>query len=339
MVVRIFFAGLLAAVLAAAQARFPMKYLDDVGHLGDTTGFDTRKSVDLSVARVFPDGDGILRFEGHDKTGKPWRVWLPQAGGTGYTDIWTADFDRDGQKDLLIAAYFSQIGRCNDGNAVTVLQFDKESRPVPWTVTTSRHGKKSPFLPAIILHTNEDGRAELVTTDCNYPDPDRTFAGEDRGITGVYEAHDVRMAPLRSFPIAPYLIAAKKAVGGRDVKVSMASPAEFPDQLRGFDAPAMLTMIRMTAGERCGSDFNIVNGRIEPMPDDDPCRVLREDRILYSDGHTRLGFPQVVIDGAEGRDIYIANNEEALRRIMSAGYRFKVLGDDKHPAWLWVQLP
>jgi len=52
-------------------------------------GFDTRKPVDLGAERVFPDGEGILRFEGCDKSGN-WRVWIPQEGGVGFTDVWTA---------------------------------------------------------------------------------------------------------------------------------------------------------------------------------------------------------------------------------------------------------
>ena len=69
----------------------------------------------------------------------------------------------------------------------------------------------------------------------------------------------------------------------------------------------------------------MVDGRVV-APANDPCDELRYQHASYSDGSTRRGWPWVVIDGPHGRDIFIANNEAALRRVIEKGYRVKLLG-------------
>jgi len=56
--------------------------------------------------------------------------------------------------------------------------------------------------------------------------------------------------------------------------------------------------------------------------------VLGRNRILYSDGKTRVGWPSVVIDGPQGRDIFAQDDqkEEVLRRLVREKYRVKLLG-------------
>ena len=113
--------GLYAALLLAiggahGQTRFEMRYLGEVGHLG---GLDRRTSVNLGMAQVFAEPEGDLRLEGQDTAGKTWRVWIGPTGGIGGTDVWSADFDRNGRQDLLIAAYFPANGRCVDERRFT----------------------------------------------------------------------------------------------------------------------------------------------------------------------------------------------------------------------------
>ena len=171
--------GLAVAALSMGQARFPMKYRASVGALGSE--FDNRRSVDLGSVRVFAE-EGDLRIEGKDHSGKPWRVWVPQRGGIGGTDVWTADFDHDGQEDLLIRSFFPSNGRCLDGGEITVVLFDEYGRPVPWNVTAQLID--DPVLPPI-LDLNRDDRAEFVITSCEYSNRKTSCAnGEDRRIYG-----------------------------------------------------------------------------------------------------------------------------------------------------------
>ena len=325
--------GFVMAASVMAQARFPMTYHASVGVLG-FPDFDKRKFVDLGIARVFPD-DGNLRFEGKDHAGKPWRVWVPQLGGVGGTEVWTADFDGDGQQDLLIRSWKPYSGRCVDAGVVTVLLFDRQGRPVPWTMSTQvPNPNLHPPRGAIVL-ANQHGRAEFVFTACEPP----PHGGEDRSISGVYEADRVRMVPVRNVDMKPYLRAAKAIHGSRDVTWSRAIPGEWPDQMSGFDDPESLRVAAvMEADEKYRTvDFPILNGRfVDAVPG--PLEVLSHDRVRYSDGLTRLGWPNVIIDGPDGRSVYIAHHEDALRRIVKAGYRVKILGNPSEPTWVWASL-
>ena len=224
-----------SCIVVHAQARFPMKYLDEVGHLGSDS--DRRKSADLGLASVFPE-DGVLRFEGRDHKGDPWRAWVPQTGGIGWTEVWTADFDHNGQRDLLIASYFPSNGRCVGRADLLFLLFDRSGRPIPWHVTTEiPNGTKFPYLPAILLDPNGDGRAEIVSTACEYGDQSPGH-WTDWSITGIYEARDAQWIPLRSANLSPYLQAATRA---NAVKTWLPiKPSEWLDQLVGFNSPASI---------------------------------------------------------------------------------------------------
>lgn len=95
-----------------------MRFLDEVGNLGNPYN-DKRTFAELAgLDRVSPQGD-ILLFEGRDLAGKPWRLFMSGAGGVGRTEVWTADFDRNGRTDLLIGSHFPGNGRCVDGGGRT----------------------------------------------------------------------------------------------------------------------------------------------------------------------------------------------------------------------------
>jgi hypothetical protein len=323
-----------SSVVLDAQARFPMKFLDEVGHLG--SDFDKRKSVEIRTATVFPE-EGVLRFEGRDRNGSPWHAWVPQTGGIGWTEVWTADFDRNGQPDLLIASHFPGNGRCESPADLFFLLFDQFGRPVPWHVSTEiPNGTKFPYLPAILLDANRDGRAEIVSTVCEYGDQTQGHL-TDWSITGVYEARDTRWVPLRTANVAAYIQAATTSNGVN--KWLPVKPGEWLDSLRAIDAASGTKLTRLIPEEeRCRHVINIpiVDGRVV-QPVDDPCDEQRYQHASYSDGLTRRGWPWVVIDGPHGREIFIANNEDALRRVIEKGYRVKLLGDDAEPSWLWAE--
>jgi hypothetical protein len=118
----------LAAAALHGQSQFPMEYLDEIGHLG---GLDPRTTVNLGVAKATADPDGKVRLEGRDAAGKPWQVWTGLAGGIGGTDVWIADFDHNGRRDLLLASYAPANGRCVDGVTIYTLMFDDLGSPCP----------------------------------------------------------------------------------------------------------------------------------------------------------------------------------------------------------------
>jgi hypothetical protein len=318
-----------------AQPRFPMKYLDEVGHLG---GLDKRTSVNLGIARVFIEPEGDLRFEGLDRTGKLWRVWLPPAGGIGGTDVWTADFDRNGRQDLLIAAYFPGNGHCIDEATVYTLMFDDLGRPVPWVAPShSFAGFQRP--PVTLLDANGDGRAELVTVSCEYSDPATGF-GEDRQISGIYEARDARWHPLRNTPDRPYLAAVKRQLGRTTpgfVRWLQTDPVRWPDFMEGYDRPPTAQIQSLITREvGCGGiRLPIVDGRIVQLKDD-PCDSLKHDQIVFSDGKPRRGWPSVVIDSSDGRNVFLSDPGPPLMNVLKMGYRFKILGNPASPDLLWA---
>ena len=134
-----------SCVVVCAQARFPMKYLDDVGGVG--SDFDRRKSADLGLASVFSE-EGVLRFEGRDRNGSPWHGWVPQTGGIGWTEVWTADFDHNGQPDLLIASHFPSNGRCVGRADLLFLLFDQAGRPSPWACVDRNSQRNQVSIPS-----------------------------------------------------------------------------------------------------------------------------------------------------------------------------------------------
>lgn len=114
-------------------------------------------------------------------------------------------------------------------------------------------------------------------------------------------------------------------------------PGGWPDQMSGMDAAANLTLDRMLTGEAgCGGIRLTAENGIVRKPAKDPCVERSEERAVYSDGRTRRGWPPAVIDGPEGRDIYVAKTGDALRRILRGNYPLRLLGGGTSPAWIWA---
>jgi hypothetical protein len=142
----------------------------------------------------------------------------------GVTDVWTSDFDNNGRQDLLISTFDIGNGRCIDGATIYILMFDQFGRPVPWVAKSYSfevYGRGTPTVgfnfdsgrpPLPIIDTNGNKRAEIITLDCEYCDP-KFGVGEDRRITGIYEAKDARWVPMRKISVLPYLAVAKRHLG------------------------------------------------------------------------------------------------------------------------------
>jgi len=259
--------------------------------------------------------------------------------------IWSADLDANGRQDLLIGMHFPGLGRCVDGAELVVLLFESNGRPVPWQLSTQvPAGGKFPYVPAIVLDADGNGRAEIVTTSCEYADGSRRF-GEDRRVTGVYQALEARWMPLQQAVLASYVSAAKTShrVGGQGwVRWLPARPRQWEDPMRGLDSAARVRITRLTTGEiGCGgAQLKVDNNKAEhyrvSIDTDDPCARRATDHVEYSDGRTFAEWPLAVIDAPEGRDIYVARSDEAQRRILRGGYLCKLLGPEAAPTWVWA---
>jgi hypothetical protein len=145
------------------------------------------------------------------------------------------------------------------------------------------------------------------------------------------------MIPIRNAVLAPYLGVAKATDDSPYTTWLPAIPEEWPDQMSGFDSIASLRIESLLKpAEECSHvvNFQFENGKLIGRD----CSVLGQNRALYSDGTTRVGWPYVVLDGPDGRGIYIAGNEDALQRIIKAGYRVKILGNPSQPTWIWVNI-
>jgi hypothetical protein len=129
-----FVVGWLCAFTSCLQAASApsLRYLGEVGHLWPP--FSSRRSVTLGHVLVTSEADGGLVIAGHDDDQKSWRASVPVGSGIGFTDVWQADFDRNGRQDLLIAAYAPQNGRCVDGMTLSFLLFNDHGQPVPWVI-------------------------------------------------------------------------------------------------------------------------------------------------------------------------------------------------------------
>jgi hypothetical protein len=313
-----------------------MKYLGEVGHLG---GLDPRTSANLGFARVFPEPDGDLRFEGRDAEGKLWHVWLPAAAGVGGTDVWTADFDHNGRQDLLISAMFPKNGRCTDGTIIYILMFDQMGRPVPWMMpshTFDGYGHR----PLGVVGRNGSGRAQVVAVNCEYSDQLATGVMEDRRISGIYEARDARWYPIRNNSDRSYMPAVNPhpRQSSRYARWLPIDAAKWSDFLAGYDdRPVTQLRSMITGAVGCGGiRLPIVDGRVVSSADD-PCDSLKYDRVVFSDGEPRQGWPSVVIDSSDGRDVFLSGSAAPLMRLLKMGYRFRALGDNPRlPSLLWT---
>ena len=206
-------------------ATFPgLRYLGDIGDLGMPGS--SRTSVRFgSIQAVWID-DGV-RFQGRDDDGKSWRAALPVATGIAYTDVWQADFDHNSRQDLLIAAHSFGSGRCVDEVMLSFLLFDNRGRPVPWVIRTRA---PSFHVPAIFADLNHNGRAELVVTDCAYGDP--ALLGEDRSVTGVYEARDATWSLVKPAHLESYIALVRRShrIRPRLDQLLPANLTDWPDQ-------------------------------------------------------------------------------------------------------------
>jgi hypothetical protein len=289
-------------ILSIAQ----LDYLDEIGHLG--TQFDERKSVSFGPVTITTLENGTARFQGKDDHGKPWSATLVSEAGVGFTDVWQADFDHNGRPDLLVATFFPKNGRCVDEITLQFLLFDNDGKPVPWVINSRMpHSNREPKIPAIFVKAGKEATTELVVTDCAYSDPPRV--GEDRSIVGIYEAKDARWSLYKPNNLGPYVAVVRRSYNFQ-LNNDQLLPIDTPHWLdrgnrrRSGGSPTVQVTAVLPASPECRGV------RLPPIVDGhfqrdwkDPCRELGKDRIRLSNGTVCYGWPLLVIDRNDGRDI------------------------------------
>jgi len=71
--------------------------------------------------------------------------------------------------------------------------------------------------------------------------------------------------------------------------------------------------------------------------EDQSCDLVESDRTMYSDGTTLRSWPSVIIDGPQGREVFLNRTWEGLRRVLIGGYQLRKLGSDPEGDMLWAE--
>ncbi|MBI1357800.1 MAG: hypothetical protein GC160_25980 [Acidobacteria bacterium] len=304
---------LAGSACAQAPPRFPVQEIAEIRELGWA---DPPKSVDLGLARVSVRGPGSLFAEGMDGAGPPWEVELPTSNGP--HRVYRADFDANGQDDLLFAMAWAGNGRCVEGGVMTALLFEGDGRPIPWTIET-----QGVFAdPASLLRdSNGDGRAELVTSDCAYADEMR----ERRWLSGIYEAQGARWTALHPDNLEPYLAVAKEPFRDNDY-ADWVEPGEWDDPFAASGA-GTVTVVGILGAE-LGCNY---------LWEERGCEEINQyTRLRFSDGSIRKGLPVVIFDGPSGRQLRRDAPYAAIQTALLNQSPIRPGGPGEEPSTLWV---
>jgi hypothetical protein len=273
---------------------------------------------------------------------------MPIYGGIGYTTVWQADFDGNSRPDLLIAAYFPQDGRCIDSITLSFLLFDLHGQPAPWVIQTRMPSwRRFPSIPAIFTHTN--GRTQLVLTNCEYGDPTRL--GEDRSITGIYEAKDAKWRLVRPTRLDSYvaLVRQRHSIRPGVDRLLPTNPLDWLDEGNTFAPSGVQVKAVQPASPSCRGSVHlppVVNGQLQ-RDWKDPCDEIGQNRIQLSNGTICYGWPTVMVDRAEKREI-VAESElidlqRLLQEIVEKRYTVTLAGQKEpgrcSPVLLWARPP
>lgn len=273
---------LFAIACAVAQPRaqkFPLRFLGEIGHL------EPGQRLTLAPG-ITATGVGAV-IEGQDRQGQPWKVSPYLASGIGWTAVWTADFDGDGQRDLLIEAMFPGNGVCVNGASILLLLFDEQGRPVPSFLETAlprTEGDAFPYWPVHVSDLDKDRRAEFTLVDCRRAD---LGPAEIRAISNILTP-DPATRQLR--PVVNPNLAAYRKLIGQPLPFRPAPPAPARQPI---DQP--VSAISSAPWRDSQKPATVTLGSLPPAP-------LPES---------------VVIDGPSGRRIDVGGVRALLREILA----------------------
>jgi len=310
-----------------SQTPFPMTEIAELRDLyWDMDSAGSTAPVELGLARLIFESRDVFRVEGVDDQGRPWQAWIPHSSGPHL--VYRADFDKNGRDDLLFATAYASNGRCVEGGVLTSFLFDEAGRPIPWSKPSQGMLRET---PVTLLDLNRDGRAELVTSDCEYAAEMR----EKRWLNGVYEARDARWQPLPAEQSAPYLEAAQQPYFDYDWADWSEPATPWEDPLEGWEQVPPVELTGILGGEIGCPTYD------DPESDCEPGSGFT--RLRFSDGSIRAlrfghdGWPAVVADGPAGRFMFLAEpyRWQAVQRVFNRP--LQVLGAPDAPAVLWLK--
>lgn len=318
---------LLLGSCPAWSQKFPIRHLGSIGHL------EGKPPVNLGKVRATSVHGSYARLDGRDRAGKPWRAWMRTFGGIAGTEVWTADFDRNGQDDLLVARQFAANGWCPAPVDIAILLFDAGGRPVPWKIHSqmppSSANERYPFEPIAIVDSNGDGRAEFVAIGCTSP-----FNNHPLGqswIDGAYTAKDARLALVKS----PNLKAYRARIGQLNAR-----PAEWKELREGPESKAWERIESLASGEIGCEEFQPApppvpvqgpgqSGTLVYTPS--PCKATEDPEVIVAGRRERFWPEDIVSDGPEGRDMWLEDSTEGgsagLRTVFRTGYAVRWFDD------------
>jgi len=165
---------------------------DKKGMLREKAGIRKRLKVGKSRSLLKIKLTGSLTSEaslsGTDSSGRPWKIeFHAEQLWIGY-EIYSADFDNNGVRDLLFIDHNSANGFLPNV-ILQFVMFDKNGMPFPFVVPASDAG------PERILDLNKNGRAEFVFSYYNYGADGDKWHGYY--VTDAYEAENGRWERLK----------------------------------------------------------------------------------------------------------------------------------------------
>ena len=185
---------------------------------------------------------------------------------------------------------------------------------------------------------------------------DTSRFGEDRKITGIYEAKDAAWSLIQPAHLDVYttLVRQSMHLHPQFSRLLPAKPAEWPDQGNRMDPrqePPLQLAAVLTPSEECRGPVHlppVVNGELQ-RDWKDPCDELGHDRIRLSNGTVCYDWPIVMLDDRDGREI-VAESEDPepllpkiLRKIIDRRLDVVLAGqrDPKRcsPVLLWAISP
>jgi hypothetical protein len=235
---------------------------------------------------------------------------LPQ-GGTGFRiplsfagcKIWTADLDKNGKPDLIIATWEAANGPATE---VTLVLSDSGNRPVVWHSRVADYDFEAYGLENLV-DLDGNGQAELLVPEIDGLDRVHARRG-DRSIEAIIR-YAISTNGLKRIdgPFAGWAFPILRPRSAKDVMVEDWSTYVDP-------GPSGLTIKSILP--RCPKPMIRLDA-----PQDYECR------ITVSDGTVLLGRPDImVIDGPDGRGIEFSSVEKIDQMVEEArvgGYEIR----------------
>jgi hypothetical protein len=208
---------------------FALKYL---GAIDARPGTDRQLAIGVSTATLKYTEETELMLNGTDRAGNSWSVGIGGACGSG--EGYTADLDRNGQRDFVLV-----FPTCGNGLApsqhIIAVTFESDGRPVRFEVEGYFDADRTGIFD--LRDINRDGRAELI------------YMNHDDGywITSLYTATNARWQRIdgrfggREFPLytrftnRPNRRAVRPAPGRRPFAPDLSNDAvRWRGQLRSY---------------------------------------------------------------------------------------------------------